>query len=80
MNPILASTIQFNCDGTSFKEHLIVYWMGPTLAVLLFKLITKYISSSENETKYATTSIKSSDKNRMKKTTTSSNSGKKKAE
>ncbi|KAJ8916150.1 hypothetical protein NQ315_004517 [Exocentrus adspersus] len=41
-NPALATSLKLGCEGNTFEEHLIVYWLGATvgsiLSVFLFKL------------------------------------------
>lgn len=27
-NPALATSLKYNCQGNSFMEHMVVYWLG----------------------------------------------------
>jgi hypothetical protein len=35
LNPVLASSMQFGCSGSTLLEHLQVYWVADTLGTLL---------------------------------------------
>ncbi|KAK7865878.1 hypothetical protein R5R35_003992 [Gryllus longicercus] len=34
LNPILASSLKYDCEGNTFEEHVIVYWVGATLGAI----------------------------------------------
>lgn len=34
-NPALASSLKFGCDGHTFLEHMVVYWLGATIGAVL---------------------------------------------
>jgi len=38
-NPVLASALQYGCDGATMWEHLSVYWVGDTIGAILVVLI-----------------------------------------
>ncbi|XP_002739302.1 aquaporin-11-like [Saccoglossus kowalevskii] len=40
-NPALATSLTYNCLNHSMVEHLLVYWFGPFLAVVLIWMLTK---------------------------------------
>lgn len=41
-NPALATSLKLGCEGNTFVEHLVVYWIGATLgsiaSVFIFKM------------------------------------------
>lgn len=39
LNPILASTLQFNCAGNAVWEHVLVYWLGPVVGLTVFTML-----------------------------------------
>ncbi|XP_077993709.1 putative aquaporin-12A [Glandiceps talaboti] len=39
-NPILATALTYNCQNHPLTEHLMVYWLGPFLAVVLIWFTT----------------------------------------
>lgn len=38
MNPVLASAVQFGCQGISGANHFLVYWLGPVVGSIAFIL------------------------------------------
>jgi hypothetical protein len=45
-NPVLASTIQFGCEGITLKDHVLVYWLGPIIGLFGFNMFSKLMESS----------------------------------
>ncbi|XP_068913262.1 aquaporin-11 isoform X1 [Tenebrio molitor] len=43
-NPALATSLKLGCEGNTFVEHLIVYWIGATIGSVLSVLIFKSAS------------------------------------
>lgn len=33
-NPALATSLKFGCEGNSFEEHMVVYWLGATAGAI----------------------------------------------
>lgn len=57
-NPALATSLKLGCDGNSFTEHIVVYWLGATagavMSVFIYKSATmqkvlERVSASQEE-------------------------------
>lgn len=54
-NPALATSLKFGCDGHTFVEHIVVYWLGAcagsALSVFIFKInaIQKYCQKPKED-------------------------------
>lgn len=49
-NPILASSLEFNCEGIHTYQHAIVFWMGPLVGHLIARLLFMLLLASEQVT------------------------------
>jgi len=48
-NPIMASALTIGCEGNSFLEHLIVYWIGSLLGGIGARWCHENILASHNK-------------------------------